>query len=93
MSWSCSSTSPSPLATGSLWKYSQYRAELAIGPLVEQGSGAWAGPIGDADIRGDWPSGSRAQDAQPPETQKRRAESIKVGGGCDGHALREIGWP
>jgi hypothetical protein len=33
------------------------RAELAIGPPVEQGSGAWAGPIGDADSSGDWPSG------------------------------------
>jgi hypothetical protein len=33
---------------------------------MQQGSGAWAGPIGDADSRGDWPSGARAQDAQPP---------------------------
>jgi hypothetical protein len=39
------------------------RAELAIGPPVEQGSGAWPGPIGDADSSGDWPSGARAQDA------------------------------
>jgi hypothetical protein len=46
------------------------RAELAIGPPVEQGSGAWAGPLGDAYSRGDWPSGGRAQDAQPSETQK-----------------------
>jgi hypothetical protein len=61
------------------------RAELAIGPPVEQGSGAWAGPIGGADSSGDWPSGGRAQDAQPPETQK------SLSGGCDGHALREIG--
>jgi hypothetical protein len=46
------------------------RAELAIGPPVEQGSGAWVGPIGGADSRGEWPSRGRAQDAQPPETQK-----------------------
>jgi hypothetical protein len=29
------------------------RAELATGSPVEQGSGAWAGPIGDADSRGE----------------------------------------
>jgi hypothetical protein len=46
------------------------RAELTIGPPVEQGSGAWAVPIGGADSSGDWPSGGRAQDAQHPETQK-----------------------
>jgi hypothetical protein len=39
-------------------------------PPVEQDSGAWAGPIGDADSRGDWPPGGRVQDAQPPETQR-----------------------
>jgi hypothetical protein len=33
------------------------RVELAIGPPVEQGSGAWAVPIGGADSSGDWPSG------------------------------------
>jgi hypothetical protein len=32
-------------------------------------------------------SGGRAQDAQPPGTQR------SLSGGCDGHALREIGWP
>jgi hypothetical protein len=47
------------------------RAELVIGPPVEQGSGAWAGGIGDADSCGEHrPSGGRAQDAQPPETQR-----------------------
>jgi hypothetical protein len=43
---------------------------------VEQGSGAWAGPIGDAGSRGDWPSGrgpgTRRTASGDPE------ESIKV---------------
>jgi hypothetical protein len=44
---------------------------------VEQGIGTWAGPIGDADSSGDWPSGAQAQDAQPPETQSSE-EPIKA---------------
>jgi hypothetical protein len=68
------------------------RAELAIGPPVEQGSGAWAGPIGDADSRGDWPSvrgpGTRRTSCGDPE------ESIKVvvmdtrSGRSGGHKLK-----
>jgi hypothetical protein len=60
------------------------RAELAIGPPVEQGSGAWAGPIGDADIRGEL----------GPQGARHKAHSLRrprrvYQGGCDGDAFSQ----
>jgi hypothetical protein len=66
------------------------RAELAIGPPVEQGSGAWAGPIGGADSPGE--PGNGPQGAGHKTDSLRRPRRVYQGG-CDGHAFREIGWP
>jgi hypothetical protein len=56
---------------------------------VEQGSGAWAGPIGGADS-------PRGLAHRGPDTRRTAAPGRRKGvyeGGCDGHAFREIGWP